>query len=369
MEQPMDNDEMRSADKKRLWVFIAVAYGLSFLMMIPMYIGKQNGYDLTQIVDAQMCSPAAGVALGYLLFCKGEKRVPKMFMWVLVINYAVQLILGLLSVFANPFMPDDVITLEGVDFPIGTVYLLAGQSMLIIGSLLLWVGYLIAKKEGRRFAGISRNNEKTGILMVLLFTGLYLVRIFLPMIIENVRTGSLQGLGDDLAGIFRNPVFYIGLVSLPINYPLTIIAFFGEEYAWRGYLQPIMQSKFGMKPGVILLGIVWSVWHISVDTMYYTDDSVPQMIAGQLITCVFMSIFLGYVYLKTNNIWIPVCIHFLNNNLVAVFSGQSGSDALTGQSVSWIQLIEILIVDILVFGLFIFAKEYKEKKKEETVNA
>lgn len=366
----MDAAGKSTVDRNRLIVFVAVAYGLSFLMMIPMYIGKQKGLDLTQIVDAQMCSPAAGVALGYLLFLKGEKRVPKMFMWVLVLNYAVQLILGLLSVFANPFMPDEMIILrEGVEIPIGTIYLLAGQSVLIIGSILLWVGYFIAKKEGRRFAGISRNNEKTGILMVLLFAGLYLVRSFAPMIIEYVRTDTLQDLGPDFAEMVKSPVFYLGLVSLPFNYPLTIIAFFGEEYAWRGYLQPVMQRKFGMKAGVILLGAVWSLWHISVDTMYYTDDSVPQMIVGQLITCLFISIFWGYVYLKTNNIWIIVCMHFLNNNLVAVFSGQSGSDALTGQSISWIQIVEILLVDIVLFGLFIFAKEYKEKKKEETVNA
>ena len=366
----MDTAGKNTIDRNRLILFFAVAYGLSFLMMIPMYIGKQKGLDLTQIVDAQMCSPAAGVALGYLLFLKDEKRVPRMFMWVLVINYAVQLILGLLSIFANPFMPDEMITLPGeVDFPIGTTYLLIGQSVLMIGSILLWIGYFIAKREGRKFAGISRNNEKKGILLVMLFAGLYLVRIFAPTVIECVRTDTLKDLGPEFAEMVKSPVFLLELVSLPFNYPLTVIAFFGEEYAWRGYLQPVMQSRFGMKAGVILLGVIWSLWHIPVDTMYYTDDSVPQMIAGQLITCVFISIFWGYVYLKTNNIWIPVCMHFLNNNLVAVFSGQNGSDALTGQSISWIQLVEILLVDIVVFGLFIFAKEYKEKKKEEAVNA
>ncbi len=107
----MEGIESKNLTKKRLIVFALVAYGISFLMMIPMYIGKQKGLDLTQIVNAQMCSPAAGVALGYLLFYKGEKRVPKMFMIVLVINYAVQLVLGLLSVFANPFTANDVLNL------------------------------------------------------------------------------------------------------------------------------------------------------------------------------------------------------------------------------------------------------------------
>ena len=89
----MDAVDTKSVDKKRLILYIAIAYCVSFLMMIPMYIGKQKGLDLTQIVDAQMCSPAAAVALGFLLFYKGEKRVPKMFMTVIVINYVIQLVL------------------------------------------------------------------------------------------------------------------------------------------------------------------------------------------------------------------------------------------------------------------------------------
>ena len=85
----MELTDNRSILRKHLITFVVVAYGLSFLMMIPMYIGKQKGLDVTQAVDAMMCSPAAGVALGFLLFYKGEKRVPKMFMWVLVIDLIV----------------------------------------------------------------------------------------------------------------------------------------------------------------------------------------------------------------------------------------------------------------------------------------
>ncbi|MBQ1298045.1 MAG: CPBP family intramembrane metalloprotease, partial [Clostridiales bacterium] len=160
-------------------------------------------------------------------------------------------------------------------------------------------------------------------------------------------------------------------VSLPLNYPLTIVAFFGEEYGWRYFLQPVMQKKFGMKAGVILLGVVWGLWHLPVDTMFYTKDSIPQMIVGQIITCVSIGIFFGFAYLKTNNIWVCVAMHFLNNNLIPILSGALSADVLQDQSVTWMQLLEILVIDLVVFCLFIFAKEYKEKKNktEEAVNA
>ena len=107
----MDTVENKSVNGKRLFAFIAIAYGISFIMMIPMYVGKLKGLDLTQIVNAQMCSPAAGVAIGYLLFMRGEKRVPKFFMMVIVINYVIQLILGIASIYFMPFSSSDVIDL------------------------------------------------------------------------------------------------------------------------------------------------------------------------------------------------------------------------------------------------------------------
>ena len=381
----MDAVDTKSVDKKRLILYIAIAYCVSFLMMIPMYIGKQKGLDLTQIVDAQMCSPAAAVALGFLLFYKGEKRVPKMFMTVIVINYVIQLVLGLLSVFANPFGPDDVIDLAEVlgssgdsaqitgvstTLKLSQVYLMAGQYVLIICSVLLWIGYFVARKEGRKFAGLSRNNEGRGLFLIFLFVVLYLIRNIGPLMLEGVISGNLKVYLSEYAALIQNKMFALSVISLFINYPLTIIAFLGEEYGWRYFLMPIMQKKFGMKLGVILLGIVWGLWHIPVDTMFYTEDSVPQMIVGQIITCVFMGIFFGYAYLKTNNIWVPVAMHFLNNNLIPIITGTFTADVMQNQHVEWLYLVEVLVLDFIIFGLFIFAREYRGRKKaKEAIDA
>ncbi len=376
--------DTRSVDKKRLFAFIAFAYGISFVMMIPMYIGKMKGLDITQIVNAQMCSPAAGVAIGYLLFMKGEKRVPKFFMVVLVLNYIIQLFLGIASVFFMPFSSSDVIDLAEIlgssgmssditgvstKIPVGQLYNLIGQSVLVEFSLLLWIAYFVAGKERRKFVGLSRNREGLGILMVLLFIALYSLRTLGPVFAEAAFTNTMPQTLDAYLQLTQNSLFWASVISLPINYVLTVIAFFGEEYGWRSYLQPIMQKKFGLKLGVILLGIVWGLWHIPVDTMFYTEDSVPQMIIGQIITCVFIGIFFGFVYLKTNNIWICVCMHFLNNNLIPIFTGTFTADVMQNQHVPWFYLIEIFVLDLVVFGLFIFAKEYRKKKEVKTADA
>ena len=380
----MDTVENKSVNGKRLFAFIAIAYGISFIMMIPMYVGKLKGLDLTQIVNAQMCSPAAAVALGLLLFYKGEKRVPKFFMTVLVINYVIQLILGIASIYFMPFSSSDVIDLAQLLGTSGTssditgasttlqmsqIYNLIGQSILIEFSILLWIAYFVAGRERRKFVGLSRNNEGVGILMVLLFVGLYLVRTLVPGFVEAAITKTMPQLLASYGDLVKNRMFALSIISLPFNYILTITAFLGEEYGWRVYLQPIMQKKFGMKLGIILLGIVWGLWHTPVDLFFYTEDSAPQMLIGQIITCVFLGIFFGFVYLKTNNIWICVCMHFLNNNLIPIITGTFSADVLTNQHVPWLYLIEILLLDFVIFGLFIFAKEYRKKKEVTTADA
>ena len=380
----MDTVENKSVNGKRLFAFIAIAYGISFIMMIPMYVGKLKGLDLTQIVNAQMCSPAAGVAIGYLLFMRGEKRVPKFFMMVIVINYVIQLILGIASIYFMPFSSSDVIDLAQLLGTSGTssditgasttlqmsqIYNLIGQSILIEFSILLWIAYFVAGRERRKFVGLSRNNEGVGILMVLLFVGLYLVRTLAPGFVEAAITKTMPQLLASYGDLVKNRMFALSIISLPFNYILTIIAFLGEEYGWRVYLQPIMQKKFGMKLGIILLGIVWGLWHTPVDLFFYTEDSAPQMLIGQIITCVFLGIFFGFVYLKTNNIWICVCMHFLNNNLIPIITGTFSADVLTNQHVPWLYLIEILLLDFVIFGLFIFAKEYRKKKEVKTADA
>lgn len=376
--------DTRSVDKKRLFAFIAFAYGISFVMMIPMYIGKMKGVDITQIVNAQMCSPAAGVAIGYLLFMKGEKRVPKFFMVVLVLNYIIQLFLGIASVFFMPYASSDVIDLAEIlgkygfnadlngvptEFPIGQLYNYLGQYVLIFFSILLWIAYFAAGKERRKFAGLSRNKEGIGLALIILFVVLYSLRTLGPVFAEAAFTNTIPQTLELYKELVKNRLFVLSVVSLPISYIITVIAFFGEEYGWRSYLQPIMQKKFGLKLGVILLGIVWGLWHIPVDTMFYTEDSVPQMIIGQIITCVFIGIFFGFVYLKTNNIWICVCMHFLNNNLIPIFTGTFSADVMQNQHVPWFYLIEIFVLDLVVFGLFIFAKEYRKKKEVKTADA
>ena len=92
-----------------------------------------------------------------------------------------------------------------------------------------------------------------------------------------------------------------------------------------------------------------------------------QAAVAQQITCITLGIFFAYIYMKTKNIWVPVMAHFLNNNMAAILSG-GGSDALENQVITWGSLVPALLVNVLFFGIFIFAKVFREEEKGETVS-
>lgn len=62
--------------KKRLWIYLGIAYGVTFLMGLFMWYGRGSEMDLNVFPIAQMMYPAAGVILGYLVTRKGTGSCP-----------------------------------------------------------------------------------------------------------------------------------------------------------------------------------------------------------------------------------------------------------------------------------------------------
>ena len=145
-----------------------------------------------------------------------------------------------------------------------------------------------------------------------------------------------------------------------VNFFLAFAPFLGEEYGWRYYLQPLLQKRFGMRAGVLVLGVVWGVWHVFLDFFYYTTpDRGLVMLISQMITCVALGIFFAWTYLKTDNIWVPVILHFLNNNLTLVIANDYSVEVLENQQVTWAMIPSALILNGIFFGLFLLSKEFR----------
>lgn len=343
-------------EKKQLGIFTAVAYGITFLMGILMWYGSAKGLDISAFPNAQMFYPAAGVMLAYLLTKKEDVDMPRGFYIAFCICTAVLMLLAMVSI----FVPIEPIEMQGMTISVWTLIV---QYVMILGSVVCWILYGVAGKQKRSAYGLSWNKGKASWLMVGLFILLYILRTVVSCLMSGA--GALAEFGGTMLSITT----LISVISLPVNFFLVFVAFFGEEYGWRYYLQPLLQKKFGLRGGVLVLGVVWGLWHLPIDFFYYTSVEMGLIAAvSQQITCITLGIFFAYAYMKTNNIWVPVVLHFLNNNLIPVITGNYSTDVLENQQFSWAEIPVALLLNGIFFGLFIFAKEFAGKNKNREQN-
>jgi uncharacterized protein len=103
---------------------------------------------------------------------------------------------------------------------------------------------------------------------------------------------------------------------------LNAIPTFGEEFGWRGYLQPKLMPLGGRK-AVLLTGVIWGVWHWPVILMGYNygfdyfGAPVLGLLAMVWFTIVTGTLF-GWVTIKTDNVWPAVIGHGALNGIAAL---------------------------------------------------
>jgi CAAX protease family protein len=146
------------------------------------------------------------------------------------------------------------------------------------------------------------------------------------------------------------PHFRLGAASPPLALIIAIAVtplLWGEEFGWRGYLQP------RLVPGrpvwsAIATGAIWGLWHyplIVLTGFNYPDSPVLGLIPFTLFT-IFMSVILGWLQLRAGSSWAPSLAHsgvnyFAAPILTAVFPGASALAAGIG---SWAALPAFALV-------------------------
>lgn len=332
--------QVMKKEKKELLIFLAVAYGIPFLMTIPMAILFHAGKDVASFPAAQMFYPAAGLMLAKLICEKENPFLPKNFF----IGFLVLAGLMLLWCFTSFFLHENIKSYGDTYLP-------------ILGTVVVGLLYFSEKKEKRSAYGLTGKNWGISVRILILFV----VLVYGTGLLSTFFIEGLPGMGDFLSQVINRDEFLL-FVSAPFGIILNMGFFLGEEYGWRTYFQPLLQKKFGLIKGVLLFGILWEFWHLPLVLCYYSpadpSRSLAQLIVFRYIINILMAIFMAYAYMKTQNVWLPVLIHAVNNGLVG---GGTGSETFT-----WMILGLIVLSRMVLFLPFLLAKEFRKPNREET---
>ncbi|MGO1581154.1 MAG: lysostaphin resistance A-like protein [Peptoniphilaceae bacterium] len=325
--------------KKQILIFLAVAFGINYLMAMPLYLAKIKGINIEVFPLLMMSLPASGVALAALKTRKGDEKIPTIFYCLLLSNTFILLLLS----FAV-FYYDNTL-----------IFQLANISIVIL-SAMSWTFLIMKKFRIQNIAyGLKKGNLPKVLSVSLLFFLIYLFRLCIVYYAE----GNLESISNlfSVASIYK-----IGVVIL--NFFLSYLPFLGEEYGWRYYLQPILEKKFGMIKGALLLGFIWGIWHLPLNLFYYSAQGMAGLsLINQILYCMTLSIFMAYAYNKTRSIWAPVIVHYLNNTLVLLVADSNEVTSLfTNQNYDIKSTIFMFIFSLIFFGGFAFSKYVRNKE-------
>jgi membrane protease YdiL (CAAX protease family) len=139
---------------------------------------------------------------------------------------------------------------------------------------------------------------------------------------------------------------HFGAHSIPTILILIIVAGIiggplGEEIGWRGYALPRLTERFGLAPASLLLGLVWSFWHLALFFLSVGGDQFGQSFPTYLLQVTALSVAIAWLMGNTGgSLLLAVLMHSaINQTKDLVPSKVAGAHhmwALSSSSVAWL---------------------------------
>ncbi len=184
----------------------------------------------------------------------------------------------------------------------------------LFSSIIAVLGILTAiilnlKKKWRKGLELSKLSIGKNLKYYIIIPLIYLSILVLSLIL-NYLTGLGVPVKEYNLNLFFTTFITLSIIAAFILWP----SLFGEEYGWRVYLQDRLFPLLGGYKGVLVLGIIWGVWHSG--TILLGNNYPGQPILGNLamiLGTIVMGIIFSYAVLKTGSVWIAVLLHLITD--------------------------------------------------------
>ena len=148
-----------------------------------------------------------------------------------------------------------------------------------------------------------------GLLMVVLIPFINYVsewnqQLHLPTSLAPLEE-SMRGLEENVSSVTERFLDVHSVAALSFNLLLiALIPALGEELYFRAVIQTAIREKNKVVFAVLITAFVFSAIHMQ----FY--GFVPRFLMGML---------LGFIFVWSDNLWLPVFAHFVNNGVAVVF--------------------------------------------------
>lgn len=305
---------------RQIALFLAITFGLTYALNFMLYQSQSFGQNVGTglVLQVQMLIPAT-VAIALQLFLFSNSRIyrfrerPRWFFYYYLVYAALYAVLAV-SVLLIP---------NGTYQTIASIMV---QALNLGGLAFLLILRIFSGKEAFARAGLSGGKAKYWVLfgavlalIYLAMSGLNLVfglgqTVDARIVLQEVAPGQTTGLEEVSNAAF---VLVTGLQAVLLAPFVALLIAFGEEYGWRGYLQGEL-VKLGKVRGILLVGIIWGLWHAPVIAMGHNYPGYPQLgVLLMILYSVALAFFFGSAVLVSGSIWLAAWLHALNNQVIS----------------------------------------------------
>ena len=132
---------------------------------------------------------------------------------------------------------------------------------------------------------------------------------------------------------------FVPASALPLAIMLQVITgALGEELGWRGFLLPRVAKRYGEARSVLIIGVLWSAWHIPAFFIAEMPHSMMPMLLFLAVVAAF-GVFLGFLFFRTDQSVVPTMTAHLAFNVMFAIGG-----VRLGSTVFWGVLAVLLVV-------------------------
>jgi len=272
---------------------------------------------------------------------------------------------GLLALLALPFW----ILPEGIRSPLFTPLIAVGMWAPAVASIIL--AKAVEKTTWRTRVGLRFRGRWRGILvwspLAVVIVALVHAGAAVIMVLRGVpgdlTAGTWIALGQsqlaELTGTAMPAAAVVLIVAFNavIGLVVTFVAAMGEEIGWRGWLWPALRP-LGRVRAMIVMGLIWSLWHLPVVLIGYNYPGVPRYAAIPMfvLPCIAMSLLFCALTDRAGGSPIPAAwAHSAVNSLGGIIIGIVSTTA-TGAALSPLvdgPLGVVGVILVLVAGILV----------------
>lgn len=160
---------------------------------------------------------------------------------------------------------------------------------------------MIGRKDAADYLKFQKTGFGWGLLCVLAGVGLCLLGNYPAFIIQDLLREIGYYTMDSVFGGDSWAAFALDFFTLAVLVPLI------EEFAFRGVLLSSLR-KYGIGFSIVASALVFGLVHVQL---------------GNVVFATIAGLIMGFVYARTNNLWLTIVIHGINNGL-SVLGSYSG---------------------------------------------